>query len=248
MNQMGWLEECAALGLDGVELLGFHFPSREKDYLIELKKKCADLFLSIAMVSGGGRLTIGDDAKREEEVRKIGEWVEVASFVGAPCVRFFCGLGEELASGGPPLYAKVLAAMKRVAALGAERGIVMAMENHGGTDADQILSLQRDVNNPFLRLTLDTGNFPPTSQVGPKTYESIERCAPLAAIVHAKFLNVKADGSDADFDWLKIRRILERAGFRGFLSVEYEGQDDDETAVMRRVAGFLKKLCEEERV
>jgi sugar phosphate isomerase/epimerase len=245
MNQMGWLEECAALGLDGVELLGYHFPSREKDYLIELKKKCADLFLSIAMVSADGHLTVGDDAKRAEEVKKIGEWVKVANFVGAPCLRFFCGSGEELAAGGPKLYAKVLAAMKKVAALGAKSGLVMALENHGGTDADQILSLQRDVNSPFLRLTLDTGNFPPTSRVGPETYRSIERCAALAAIVHAKFLNVKADGSDADFDWLKIRGILAQAGFRGFLSVEYEGQDSDETAVMRRVAGFLKGLCEE---
>jgi L-ribulose-5-phosphate 3-epimerase len=245
MDQMSCLEECAAIGLDGVELLSPHFPSRDKDYLLALRKKCADLFLSISMVSALGHLTVADDAKREQEVKEIGEWVKVAQFLGAPCLRFFCGDGQELAAGGPQLYAKVLASMKQVAAMGAECGMIMALENHGNTDADQILSFQRDVNSPFLRLTLDTGNFPPAGQVGPKTYSSIERCAPLAAIVHAKFMNVKADGSEADFDWLKIRGILAKAGFRGFLSVEYEGKDNDEVAVMRRVAKFLTKLCQE---
>lgn len=118
----------------------------------------------------------------------------------------------------------------------------MALENHGGTTAKQLLSLLKDVNTPWFKFTLDTGNFPPTSQVGPDTYKSIKKCAPNAAIVHAKFFNVEPDGRDRDFDWLKIRRILKKAGFKGFLSIEYEGEDANEVEVMRRIAGFLKKL------
>ena len=56
---------------------------------------------------------------------------------------------------------------------------------------------------------------------------------------HAEYA---ADGSDKDFDWKKIRGILAKAGFRGFLSVEYEGDDADEPAVMARIARFLKRL------
>ena len=129
-----------------------------------------------------------------------------------------------------------------MAALGAAHGIVMAMENHGGTTADQLLALMGAVRSPWLKLTMDTGNFPPTSQVGPETYTSIERCAPQAAIVHAKFFNVKPDGSDSEFDWQRIHGLLQHAGFRGFLSIEYEGKDDNEVAVIKRIAGFLKTL------
>lgn len=242
MDQMAWLRECADLGLDGVELLGGHFPSTDQDYLISLKKTCADLYLTIAMVSAGGHLTVADDAKRKQDVEAICRWVDVASFLGAPLVRFFCGNGQELAAGGPALYEKVRAAMLQVCQYGATRGVVMALENHGATTAEQVLSLHRDVNHPFLKFTLDTGNFPPTSQVGPETYTSIERCAPQAAIVHAKFFDVNEDGTDAQFDWPRIHRTLAGAGFRGFLSIEYEGKDDDEVAVVRRIAKFLNTL------
>lgn len=242
MDQLGWIRECAALGLDGVELLSNHFPSVEKDYLREVKKLCADLRLTIAMVSAGGHLTVADDAARDAEVKDIAKWVDVAHWLGAPYIRFFCGSGAELAAGGKPLYAKVRKAMRKIASLGKRKGIVMALENHGGTTADQLLSLHRDVKSDYLRFTLDTGNFPPTSSVGPDTYSSIERCAPLAAIVHAKFFNILEDGRDRDFDWSRIHSLLAAAGFNGFLSVEYEGQDPDEPAMMKRIAGYLKTL------
>ncbi len=242
MDQIQWLKECAALGLDGVELLGCHFPSTQRDYLIKLKKACSDNFLTIAMVSADGHLTVDDDAERQKQIEGIARWVEVAAFLGAPCVRFFCGSGAELEAGGSSLYQKVLQAIKQIAELGARQGIVMAMENHGGTTADQLLKLQRDVDNEFFKFTLDTGNFPPTSQVGPQTYQSIQRCAPHAAIVHAKFFDVLADGRDQNFDWARIHSILAQAGFRGFLSVEYEGADAAEVAVLKRIAGFLKTL------
>jgi sugar phosphate isomerase/epimerase len=242
MDLMSWLKECAALELDGVELLGPHFARTDREYLIQLKKMCADLYLTVAMVSAGGHLTVADDAKRAAHVEDIRKWADVAQFMGAPLVRFFCGSGPELQGGGPELYKKVVAAMRQITDIGAQRGIVMALENHGQTTADQLLSLLKDVDSPYLRFTLDTGNFPPTSKVGPLTYSSIERCAPHTAIVHAKFFDVTPEGTDRDFDWLRIRGILSGAGFRGFLSVEYEGSDGDEVAVVRRIAKFLKKL------
>ena len=203
---------------------------------------CADLYLSVAIVSAAGHLTVPDDANRAAEVKHISKWVDVAAFLGAPCVRFFAGSGTEMDAGGPALYAKVKAAIQEVAQIGQRYGIVMALENHGNVSADQLLSLHKDVNSPWLKFTLDTGNFPPASRLGPETYTSIERCAPQAAIVHAKFFNVAADGADKDFDWMKIHALLAKAGFRGFLSVEYEGDDADEPAVMARIARFLVKL------
>jgi len=242
MDQMSWLDECASLGLDGVELLGVHFPSTDIEYLNKLKKACADRFLTIAMVSAGGHLTVADDEKRRQEVKEIAGWVDVAVQLGAPRVRFFAGSGPELAAGGQELYEKVRRAMGEVASIGQAAGVVMALENHGKTTAEQVLALLADVDSPYLKLTLDTGNFPPTSQVGPNTYQAIAQAAPHASIVHAKFFSVGADGRDADFDWGKIHTILADAGFRGFLSVEYEGEDADEPAVMRRIAPYLKTL------
>lgn len=242
MDQMSWLKECASMKLDGVELLSNHFPSTEKDYLVRLKKACTDLYLDVAVVSGPGHLTTSDDAKRAAEVATIEKWIEVGQFMGSQVVRFFCGRGAELEAGGKELYSKVVESLHKIMAKAAQYGITMAMENHGGTTADQLLSLVKDVGSEYFKFTLDTGNFPPASKVGPATYTSIERCAPLAAIVHAKFFNVQADGTDADFDWKKIHGLLAGAGFRGFLSIEYEGPSDDEVGSVRRAAKYLNTL------
>jgi sugar phosphate isomerase/epimerase len=242
MDQLSWLHECARLELDGVELLRHHFPSTDEDCLRRVKKTCADLYLTVAMVSAGGHLTAADDSRRADDIRDIARWTRVAAWLGAPCVRFFAGSGAEMDAGGPALYAKVKAAIQEIAEIGREYGIVVALENHGDVSAGQLLALHRDVDSPWLKFTLDTGNFPPASRVGPQTYESIGRCAAQAAIVHAKFFNVEPDGADRDFDWVKIHGLLAKAGFRGFLSIEYEGADADEPAVVARVARFLNAL------
>ena len=104
MDQMSWLDECVTLGLDGVELLAHHFPATDRDYLRKLKKACSDRFLTIAAVSPGGHLTVSDDRQRAREVEQLGEWVEIASFLGAPRVRFFVGSGEELEAGGQEVH------------------------------------------------------------------------------------------------------------------------------------------------
>ena len=99
LDQLRWLRECAACAFDGVELLAHHFPRTDRDYLITLKHTCAELFLDIAMVSADGHLTTSDDAQRATDVQKIRHWTEIAEFLGAPCVRFFCGAGDQLAGG-----------------------------------------------------------------------------------------------------------------------------------------------------
>lgn len=242
MDQLSWVDECAALGLDGIELLGVHFPRTDRDYLLMLRKRCADLFLSIAMASADGHLSGSDDAERAEQVAYLKNWIEFGATLGAPAVRLFCPRSQELEAGGPALYARVIAALNEVADYAAGYGITMAMENHGGMTADLLLQILRDVDSPFLKLTLDTGNFPPGRHVGPDTYRSLERCAPHAAIVHAKFFDVAPDGRDREFDWERIRRLLDEAGFRGFLSLEYEGEDPDELGVIRRIVPYLKTL------
>ena len=75
MDQMSWLRECARLELDGVELLFVHFPSTDHDYLTEIKLTCAELYLTIAMVSASGHLTVMDDDARAKEVQGICKWL-----------------------------------------------------------------------------------------------------------------------------------------------------------------------------
>jgi sugar phosphate isomerase/epimerase len=106
-------------------------------------------------------------------------------------------------------------------------GITMAMENHWGltTNVDHLLEIVKRVNSPYLRVNLDCGNFPG------EPYTGITKLAPHAAIVHAKTYPGGGVWYTLDIDYHKIAAILANAGYKGYVSLEMEGNEPAATAV-----------------
>ncbi|MDP2949930.1 MAG: sugar phosphate isomerase/epimerase family protein [Chloroflexota bacterium] len=248
-----WLGVCAGeLALDGVELLDLHFPSTDTAYLREIKRRCAELHLSISCVSVSndfGRPTAGE---RERELVRVKRWLDIAGFLGAPVLRVFAGWLPVPASGGgssPRPWAPLRAAQKGVlwpevvrclgesAAYAQERGVILGLENHDGgglvATAAEVERALGEVGSPWLRLCLDTGDYPDLA--------SIERTIGQAIHVHAKLYELDERGVERRLDWPAIMAILRAASYRGFLSIEYEGEEEAETAVPRG-ARYLREL------
>ena len=241
MTMESWIKECGRLKLEGVELLDMHFPETSRPYLAKIKKLCAEQYLTIAMLSASGHFTMADDTERAAQVAEMKKWIDVAAFMGAPCVRFFIGSPAEIAAGGAALNTKVVAAVREFSDYAGERGIVMALENHGACSADFILRLLLDVNHPWFKLNLDVGNFPVAGTPSAEAYRSIERCLPFAIIMHGKFYRTDTDGEALDYDWDRILQMVYTAGFNGFISVEYEGESADEIGQVEKIVGNLRK-------
>ena len=84
-------------------------------------------------------------------------------------------------------------------------------------------------------MTLDTGNFRP-----PKVYEQIEMSIPFAVGTHIKTQVALDDGkSRAEADWERIFGMFARHGFRGYMGLEYGGED-----AATAVPGHLRRLKE----
>jgi sugar phosphate isomerase/epimerase len=132
----------------------------------------------------------------------------------------------------------MLAALRGVTAAAERAGVQLVLENHnhGGfiQTADDVLAIFQAVGSPALALLLDTGNYL-------DGLASIRRTAGLARHVHAKFRRVGPDGRDAFVDHAAVVTELDRVGYAGCLSIEYEGEEAPETAVPRAVA-YLKHL------
>ena len=128
--------------------------------------------------------------------------------------------------------------MVATAAEKAQVQLVMENHNHGGfvQTADDVLAIFGAVSSPALALLLDTGNYV-------DGLESIRRTARLARHVHAKFRQVGGDGRDRLVDHEAVVRELRQVGYRGCLSVEYEGEEAPETAVPRAVAYMRRVLA-----
>jgi sugar phosphate isomerase/epimerase len=235
LDQMSWIEKCAnELELDGVELLDNHFPDTKTAYLQKLKKRIIDLGLTIAAVSVGNHFTNPDESGLPQEIVKVKHWADVAAYLGAPVLRCFAGSGRELAD--PAIFKRTASALKECADYCRDsHGIVLAMENHGGTSAEQILGLIKAVDSDWFRLTLDTGNF------SEDPYGSIRKAAPLAVFVHAKTYDIDERGNEKRLDYDRIFQIFREVSYRGFVSLEYEGEADEKMMIPKSIV-LLKRF------
>lgn len=84
---------------------------------------------------------------------------------------------------------------------------------------------------------LDTGNFLDD------TYEQIEKLAPKAACVQAKTYYGGGKWYTLDLDYERIGKILKEVDYKGYVSLEFEGQEDWETAIPKSLELMRKTFA-----
>jgi L-ribulose-5-phosphate 3-epimerase len=242
------VETCAELGIDGLELLGHHL-APEVD-LHDLKALMARYGVTPVSVSANHNFVEPDPAKRRAEIDVVARWVDAAHEIGAPFVRAFGGRwntrgwldfmehrGEE-----PPLpgrtedegFAWSVEAFKIASYYAGRKGVTLAVENHWGLTgtAEGVLRIVRETDSPWLRVAIDTGNFP----YRPDPYAEMAALAPYAGMVHAKTYLGGGLHYSFETDFRRIGRILKDAGFRGYVSIEHEGKAMPDEALRHSVA------------
>ena len=99
----------------------------------------------------------------------------------------------------------------------------MAIENHGylTESAEDVLRIVEGVRHEWLGVNLDSGNFET------RPYDNMEKLAPHSVNVQLKTDVVQDDGNGRlTGDYARIFGILKRAGYRGYVALEYEGEED----------------------
>ena len=84
--------------------------------------------------------------------------------------------------------------------------------------------------SPWLRVTLDTGNFLEDP------YDRLAQLAPKTAFVQAKTYYGGGIWYTLELDYPRIAAILRRHHYRGYISLEFEGREDYRTAVPKSLA------------
>ncbi len=233
------VDRCAALGLNGIEILGLHLESTAPEDLARLRQRAGQNGLAIVAVSAHHNFVTPDPAERQRQIAIVCRWIDVAATLGAFGVRVFGGrwgtvrdFAALMAARGvePPLpgysedeaYAWTIAAFRTVCDYAGQRGVTLLLENHWGLTgtAAGVLRILQGTDSPWLRVALDTGNF----VFCPDPYAEMAALAPHTALVHAKTYIGGGLYYTADLDYRRIGQILSQAGFRGYLSIESEGQ------------------------
>jgi sugar phosphate isomerase/epimerase len=239
----GLLKVCAEeLQLGGIDIIAEHLPRTDRKSLIEYKKMAADLQLSIACLSPGNDFGKPKKEERDAEVEAVKKWLDVAFTLGAPLLRVFAGWPSPVED-KEKLWPEMVDCFRACEDKAKETGIVMAIEPHndGGflPTAVDTMRLLKELDSDWAKLNLDTGNYH-----DPDNYKAIEQSMPYAYHIHAKVHHISEEGEALEFDYERIFTILKQARYRGFFSLEFEGQDmhnQDELKDIPRTVEMLKR-------
>jgi L-ribulose-5-phosphate 3-epimerase len=230
MTYADLIRMAADLGIDGVDLTTYWLADTSDQTLLPLKKLAYRSAVSIYTIGIGSGMAQPTPELQAKEVATVRKWVDAAEKLGASHIRVF---GGNVPKGATEEQAVPWAVetLKRCADEAGKKGITLGIEDDGGltTNADRTVEIIRKVDSPWAGINLDVGNFPNDA------YKQIEMCAPYATNVHFKS-HVHIDHKQQEADWPRILQILGNAGYRGYLSLEYELTDDPLTVVPKLVA------------
>ena len=196
------IELASEFGFDGVELLLYQFEQNNllsNSYVQSLKRHAFRLGLPLCAMSTHQGFVSPDREKRQRNIDLTISQIELCTRLGIPTMRVNTGrwgtsgnFDELMANKGhePPLegfteedaFPWVIEAFEKCLPTAEKLGVVMALENHWGLGltAQGVLWIVNAIDSPWMRVTLDTGNFLENRR------EQLEAMAPHAFFVQAK--------------------------------------------------------------
>lgn len=230
MDLFGFVDFCHQQGLAGAELTSYYFPADvTRSYLLDLKRHC---HLRGVTISGGAianDFSSQDEAKVAADIAHTKQWVDHYSLLGAPAIRIFAGKenpGEEL---GVTLK-RCARNCEEACRHAAEKGVLLALENHGGVTAKAtgLLEIVRQVESSAFGVNFDSGNFHSTDD----PYAELAQIAPYAVNAQIK-VEIQQDGKKVPTDLSRVVGILKDAGYSGWVALEYEAAEEPIDAIPR---------------
>ena len=238
------IERAARMGFDGVEILKVQMSSLDNAYLMKLKRLALHAGVPLIGLSTHQGFVSPDKSVRDANVERTLNQIDIAHKLGIPTIRINTGrwgtirsFDDLMANKGiePVLegYAEedgfgwVIDCLEQLLPMAEEYGVVLGLENHWGLGrtAAGVMRIVNEIDSPWLQVTADTGNF------FEDKYEQFDAIAGKAVLVQAKTYYGGGNWYTLDLDYNRYAEILRKHNYRGFISLEFEGQEDPETAV-----------------
>jgi L-ribulose-5-phosphate 3-epimerase len=238
------IEKAARMGFDGIEFLLMQMTSEENSYLQKLKRLASHAGLDIMGFSTHQGFVYPDKKTRDEEVVKTVRQIELAYMLGIPTMRLNTGRWNTTKSfddlmankGIEPIlegytvdqgFEWVIDAIGQCISTAEKCGVVLGLENHWGLGrtAEGVLRIVNAINSPWLQITSDTGNFLENQ------YEQLEMMAQKTFLIQAKTYYGGGKWYTLDIDYKRVADIFRKADYRGYISIEFEGNEDPMTAI-----------------
>lgn len=246
MTNLDFPKVTRELGLEGVEYVNQFFMDKAKDekYLAELKKiaKNEGVQNVLIMCDSEGMMGNPDQAERVKTVDNHKKWVDAAAFLGCHSIRVNAG------SRGTYEEQQKLAAdgLRMLCEYGDTQKINVIVENHGGlsSNAEWLTGVMKMVDHKRVGTLPDFGNFTIDRETGETydRYKGVEMLMPYAKGVSAKTNVFNAAGDESNMDYYRLMKIVDNAGYKGFVGIEFEGTELSEKDGVIATKKLLEKV------
>ncbi len=234
-------------GITGVEFVNqFYKDQKNNDaYFETMKKQCDSEGVKgvLIMCDGEGHLGDPDTAKRKTAVKNHHRWVDNAKILGCHSIRvnaYSTGTFEEQME-------RAADGLSQLAEYGAANNINIIVENHGGlsSNGEWLAGVMKKANNPRVGTLPDFGNFNLGNGKEYDRYKGVDEMMPFAKGVSAKSHDFDEKGNEIHTDYVKMMKIVLKAGYKGFVGIEYEGSKLGEFEGIVATKKLLEKVREE---
>jgi sugar phosphate isomerase/epimerase len=229
---------CAQHGIDALDATGYYFPGYptvpSDEYLRNLKREA---FVHGVAISGTGvrnEFAVPDAAARKQSVQLVKDWIEVAAKLGAGVIRVFAGRSVPAGHTFDQVLEWMIPDFRECVAHGERHGVIVGLQNHDDfvKTADETIRILDTINSKWFGLILDVGSLRQHD-----AYAEIEKLVPYAVSWQLKE-NVWFGKKEVPADLRRIKAIIDKVGYRGYLPIETLGPGEPKA----KVAKFLGEV------
>lgn len=269
LTQLSCIAKAKELGFDAIEFVDMlpHDGSTPEEYARTLRAECERLSMPISNYTFWAELVNCPDLSAELE--RVKRQIDIAEILGVKSVRHdatggFAADKRAFRSFDDALPI-LIPACRELTEYAAAKGIRTMVENHGffAQDSRRVEKLVSGVARENFGTLMDMGNFLCADE---DPLLACTRVAPYAFYAHAKDFIVKpATGADPGEGFFRSRcgnylrgtivghgavpvkaclSVLKRAGYDGYLGVEFEGMENTLQALQIGLANLRRYLSE----
>ncbi|MEM7791277.1 MAG: sugar phosphate isomerase/epimerase family protein [Verrucomicrobiota bacterium] len=194
---------------------------QDPEFLPELKRRAeaagSEIFLVMAGIINA---TPAADKALLKNGMKYKSHVDQAEALGAKFVRVFVKVDNSASDEESIRRATI--PLRALADYAAPKGVTIAIEPTPKSTplGSYLAKLVETVDRPNCKLMPDFGKMK-----GTDIYQGTKDMMPHTVAVSAKGHDFKDDGSQKDFDYPRLMKIVRESGYTGIVAIEYEGKN-----------------------
>ena len=211
----------------------------------ELLKRSDDYGIDnvLIMIDSQGSLASSNKKERLKAIDNHKKWIDFSYEIGCETMRVNLS-GETKLDRWTENSIKSLTELSDY-----NKSINVVVENHGGLSSNgkYLSNVMSEVNIDNCGTLPDFGNFcidgsPRACNEWYDIYKGVEELMPYAHAVSAKSYDFDDSGNETKIDYSKMIDIVKKAGYKGYIGIEYEGSSMSEDDGIIETKKLLEKL------